>query len=464
MTNSQIFSLTTAGNIVLLSIAYYIAGLVGIEMQSAQTGISPFWPASGITLAAFIVYGIRLWPGIYIAMGMLAFYLGIPFWVAMLSATGSVLEIAVPLYIVQKYGFKGTLANLRQLLLFLSIICTGPVISATIGSLSFTLSGMDLKIPMENMFFTWWLGNSFGMILVGSAIILLLQHFKQQLFVFQKQSITLLITVLAAAISITAFQDMDGLHSALILNLMIPLVILSSIFIGYAGTLIPVFIASLTMVTMSSTFPESATYQYPLGIIFLDILELWIITLTGLLVNIANKERVLHMKENWLSTHDGLTSLRNRRAFELELEALCSGLRQKDKQFCLLFLDLNDFKQVNDTSGHLAGDAGLAHVGKILQKSTRVLDTVARWGGDEFTILLPDCSVDTAMKVAKSINQKLKDAPFNYENQQFTLSFSIGIAQAKENDGPNQIIERADKACFQSKHENDNISLAEITE
>lgn len=462
MKNREYFSLMTLVKSVLFALAYFIAGLIGLEMQSAQTGISPLWPASGVALAGFIIYGIKLWPGIYLGMGLIAYTLGIPIWVALLSATGSILEAAIPLYIVQKYGFTASLETLRQLIQFLLIVCLGPLISASIGSLSFGLSGMEIHIPLQNMFFTWWLGNSFGMLLFGSGILLLFNHYRQQRFHLPRPTLTVAITIVAAVISYYAFQDMSGLKSALILNLMIPLVFLSSIFIGYAGALIPVAIACLTLVTLSSGFPEEATRQYPLGIVFLNIVELWIITLTGLLVSVAYKERILHMKNNWLSTHDGLTTLKNRHFVEARLDAMCTGLRNSDKSFCLLFLDLNDFKQVNDRAGHIAGDAGLAHVAKILQECTRSSDIAARWGGDEFILLLPDCPIETAIEIANNINQKLARNPLSFEQHLFKLEFSIGVARAEPDDSPSTLIMRADKASYQSKRSENNISLAEI--
>ena len=104
-----------------LTIAYFLAGMLGLEIQSAQTGITPFWTASGIVLAAFIIYGIELWPAVFVGMAALAYINNIPLSFAFLSATGSILEIAIPLLIVQRYGFTGTLNSLKQLLLFITI-------------------------------------------------------------------------------------------------------------------------------------------------------------------------------------------------------------------------------------------------------------------------------------------------------------------------------------------------------
>jgi len=207
-------------------------------------------------------------------------------------------------------------------------------------------------------------------------------------------------------------------------------------------------------------FPDEATRQYPLGILYLDILELWIITLTGLLVGIAYKDGIKNMKNSWLTTHDGLTTLRNRRYLNKKLDRLCFGLRLSDSSFSLLFLDLNKFKRVNDSAGHLVGDACLVHVAHLLEDSTRTSDTVARWGGDEFMVLLPNCPEHTAENIAKKINKQLENKPFQFNQQLFKLSFSIGVATSQNGDTPVSITDRADRASYHAKISGEDITLA----
>ena len=441
-----------------LGITYYLAGLIGLEMQSAQTGITPFWPASGILFAAFVLYGIKLWPAIYISMIALALIVGYPVWFAILSATGSILEIAVPLYFARKNGFTDTLGSIRQLYLFILISWTGPIISASAGMLGLLMMDTQLAIPGINIFLIWWLGNSFGILLVGSSLLLLYPCVKNNYCLVLRNPVVISVTILATVISFITFQNIGDLNSTLLLNLMIPLVVLSSIFIGFSGTLIPVSIACFIMIILSPGFPDSATSQHPLGVLYLNILELWIITLTGLLVSTAHKESLRHLKNDWQLTHDGLTQLKNRHYFDQKLQEICSGLRHSDNHFSLLFLDLDKFKLVNDSAGHLAGDACLRHVASVLQQATRASDTVARWGGDEFMILLPDCDAETANSIALKINQQLKDSPFKQNNRQFDLSFSIGISASRDDDTPESMIERADKSCYQEKFLSEEIA------
>lgn len=457
-------SLTNLRDILLLGVAYYLSGLVGLDIQSAQTGITPFWPPSGIALAAFIIFGLRLWPGIFIGMIAIAIGAGVPVWIAILAATGSVFESVIPILIARRYGFNGTLDTLKQLLLFLGIAWAGPLISAGMGTATFVAASTELAIPVQNIFLLWWLGNSFGMLLIGTCCLMIYQCAIMKRCNLPKSPMLILVALISFIISVSAFQNMAELNSALILSLMIPLVVLSSIFFGFAGTLIPVGITTITMVLLSSGFPEDAINQFPLGILYLDIVVLWIITLTGLIVSTAYREGLQHIKTQWLTTHDGLTGLRNRRFLEQSLQELCFGMRQHDDEFSLLFLDLNKFKQVNDNAGHLVGDTCLAYVAKLMEKSTRLSDTLARWGGDEFIILLRDCSAETALDIANKINQQLKAHPFIHHHHEFTLSFSIGLTSFIQGDTPTQMIERADRASYQAKNTNQNVVISDSSQ
>ncbi len=427
---AMMLSWNSMRNTLLLSIAYYLSGLVGLIMQSAQTGVSPFWPASGVAIAAFIIYGIHLWPAIYLGMLALVITVDLPLIVTLTAGTGSVMEAVIPLLILRRYGFNGAIQDMRQLLFFLLIAWTGPIFSAALGTGAMFIARVDLMIPAMNIFLTWWLGNSFGIMLVGAVLLRLHQCLQGASCDHFRDPFMLIIASLAIMPSVFVFQDMTSLSSALILNLMVPLVILSSIRIGFAGTLVPVSAAVGIMLFMASEFPATTMDQYPLGILYLDIVELWVITLTGLLAGVAHKEGVRHLQSKWMSSHDGLTSLRNRHYLEEQLDLMCQGLRVGDQTFSLLFLDLNRFKRVNDQAGHLVGDSALVHVAQILLANTRESDTVARWGGDEFIILLPECRVEKAVQVAENINRKLNDDPFQAGGHSYPLDFSIGLAES----------------------------------
>ncbi len=460
-TFNQILNAEALRGILLLSLAYYLAGLVGIQLQSTQAGITPFWPASGIAIGAFILFGIHLWPAIFIAMFFLALTMGVPTWTVILTGTGNLLEAVVPLLIARHYGFSGSLHSIRHLLILFSLALFGPLISASIGVATLNLMSDNLPVHPGNLFLAWWLGSSLGIMLFCPATLLLFDCLKK----VDKSSINnIWLAVIGTAsiiISMGAFHDVGSLQSPLMLNLLIPVVIISSIYFSFLGTLLPVIIACSIMVFMSDSFPPEALNLQEPSILYLDIVGLWIITFTGLILSSAHQESVKHTKLSWLSTHDGLTSLKNRHFLETKLERLLMGLRQHDMTFSLLFMDLNNFKQVNDTVGHLAGDDCLIYVSKVLTESTRTSDIVCRWGGDEFIILLPQCPTETANTIANTINDNIRSKPFVHKNEAFNLSFSIGLARAEVGESPAQLIDRADKASYHSKKTGEDITISE---
>ena len=149
---------------------------------------------------------------------------------------------------------------------------------------------------------------------------------------------------------------------------------------------------------------------------------------------------------------DHLTGLANRTLLHERLQVLCEDAYNNGKLFGVLFLDLDRFKEVNDTLGHDAGDQLLVHVAKVLLYATRKSDTVARMGGDEFIILLDDIIDETALiKIA----QKIIDAvavPFTIHHQNLHVTTSIGISLFPQHGADfNELIKNADRALYEAK-------------
>ncbi len=130
----------------------------------------------------------------------------------------------------------------------------------------------------------------------------------------------------------------------------------------------------------------------------------------------VSKERRLHRALHYQASHDALTGLINRREFENRLNAAVESARHDASRHALLYLDLDQFKLVNDTCGHPAGDQLLKQITGVLQSRVRAGDTLARLGGDEFGILLQNCSLDQALRIAESLRQAIRDFRFNWQD------------------------------------------------
>ena len=167
----------------------------------------------------------------------------------------------------------------------------------------------------------------------------------------------------------------------------------------------------------------------------------------------VSKERRLHRALYYQASHDALTGLINRREFENRLTTAVEDARQPaGGRHALLYLDLDQFKLVNDTCGHPAGDLLLKQITGLLQSRVRGGDTLARLGGDEFGILLQDCSLDQALRVAETLRQAICDYRFVWQDGGIAVGVSIGIVEITR-DTPTvaSVMSAADVACYSAK-------------
>ncbi|WP_199097017.1 EAL domain-containing protein [Dyella sp. ASV21] len=157
------------------------------------------------------------------------------------------------------------------------------------------------------------------------------------------------------------------------------------------------------------------------------------------------------------ASHDGLTGLINRREFERRLGLSTRAMRSGGPPFAVLYLDLDQFKVVNDTCSHAAGDELLRQVAHLFTHQVRSTDAVARLGGDEFVILLEDCPADAARKIAENLRATLGDQHFVFGERSFTISASIGlVCLSNEQIGREEILGAADAACHLAKEKGRN--------
>jgi diguanylate cyclase (GGDEF)-like protein/PAS domain S-box-containing protein len=167
----------------------------------------------------------------------------------------------------------------------------------------------------------------------------------------------------------------------------------------------------------------------------------------------VSKERRLHRALHYQASHDALTGLINRREFENRLTAAVESARHEGGvRYTLLYLDLDQFKLVNDTCGHPAGDLLLKQITGVVQSRVRAGDTLARLGGDEFGILLHDCTLDQALRIAESLRQAIRDYRFIWQDGVLAVGVSIGIVEIT-GDTPTvaNVMSAADVACYSAK-------------
>ena len=176
------------------------------------------------------------------------------------------------------------------------------------------------------------------------------------------------------------------------------------------------------------------------------------------------KLRNLTQKMTYQATHDALTNLINRREFERRLEQAIEDSKHNNKTHSLCYMDLDQFKAVNDSCGHAAGDELLKQLAITLKLKVRGNDTFARLGGDEFGLLLESCPTDKASMLAEEVRKTVEDFRFHWDNKTFKVGISIGIVTITKTSGSAKDIQSAaDTACYMAKEQGRNrIHIYEI--
>ncbi|KAE9632124.1 sensor domain-containing diguanylate cyclase [Aeromonas veronii] len=158
---------------------------------------------------------------------------------------------------------------------------------------------------------------------------------------------------------------------------------------------------------------------------------------------------------------DSLTQVHNRAALDERLEQEYKRWLRYRTPLCMAIIDIDHFKNINDNYGHMAGDKALKVVAKALQSALRDTDFIARFGGEEFVVLLPNINPDKFQKPLETLRQTIKSIPFRFRDAKVEITISIGATLFKDGDNPSDVFERADKALYHSKHTGrDQVTLA----
>ncbi len=174
-------------------------------------------------------------------------------------------------------------------------------------------------------------------------------------------------------------------------------------------------------------------------------------------IRLSDAELKLEQQAEQMQSHvtqartDALTGLPNRRAFDDEMSRRIAQWRRKSETFCMLILDIDHFKRLNDHYGHPAGDYVLRHVAEVLATVLREMDMVARIGGEEFAVVLPSTGAPDASRATERIRSAIASELFHFEQMEIRLTISLGLASVASQDDVVAILKRADEALYAAK-------------
>jgi len=156
-------------------------------------------------------------------------------------------------------------------------------------------------------------------------------------------------------------------------------------------------------------------------------------------------------KASLLVRHDQLTGALNRRGLDEIYESEVARARRRKSPLCVALLDIDNFKKLNDSLGHEAGDAALIHLVSVIRETLRPQDTLARFGGEEFIILLPDTAMDDASKALTRLQREMTRRYFLANNEKVLITFSAGLTELRSDDTQASVVKRADEAMYTAK-------------
>ena len=162
--------------------------------------------------------------------------------------------------------------------------------------------------------------------------------------------------------------------------------------------------------------------------------------------------RAVEKKAAYLANHDVLTDLINREQFKVHLEQALETALEQGMEHALIYVDLDQFKIINDTCGHIAGDELLKQIGNVVKSILGEKDYISRMGGDEFGVLLPDCTLNEATAMASRVHEAIKQHRFQWDSKEFRVSSCIGVVQINNASSTiEELLASADMACYAAK-------------
>jgi diguanylate cyclase (GGDEF)-like protein len=444
-----------------VTLIYIITARVGQIFAIPPGNITPVWIPSGVMLAWAIIRGNYVWPGIFLGA-----FIGNVWAYADLSSLSTILRSLLSgsangigdvictigsayfftLYTNDANPFK----NLKAFLyLFIFGVILGPLISATFGVNALLLTGFLPNDSYIVAYVTWFIGDSVGVLLFAPLI--LLGYFPNNDPVRKiglHESIPFFI-------SLILIPFMSFLPDSLIILKQQPAIVIVPVLIWCVLRMSQTIVfysaayLSVTSIILSylgqSLFKTDAQFQSVL------MLQLFIIvTISSVFILSA----LIHEKENILAQlkknydFDSLTKIYNRQYFERQVKEEIERHARYDSTFCVIMYDIDFFKAVNDTFGHLVGDEVLVNLSAIVATEIRDIDTLARWGGEEFIILMPQTKLEGAKIIAERIRQQVEQANLLPKGK---LTISLGLIEYSDQDDSKSYLKRLDDALYDAK-------------
>ncbi len=430
--------------VAVLAVVYFGTAKLGLRFALVN-------PSAGIVLASFLIFGFRVWPGAFLG----AFFANLTTTGSLLTsisiATGNTVEGVVGCYLVKRFA-RGPEAFERAQDIFKFAFLAGMVsttISATVGVTSLSLGGFANWTEYGPIWRTWWLGDGVGAVLVTPLVLLWREN--PRLNWAREQIIEL--ALLFLGLFFTVWIVFGGRFHSEVKNypleyLCIPFLIWAAFRFGRrkAVTATCVLAGIAIWGTLQGFGPFSRETLNTSLLLVQSFVGIVAVTNLALAAEVSERKRAdEHVQQ--LVTTDPLTGLANYRRLIDAIELEIKRYGRSGRSFAILLLDLDGLKKLNDTHGHVVGSRALCRLADVLRAHCRQVDTPARFGGDEFAVVLPETTSAQAQQIATRIRERIAS-----DGECPPISAAVGTAVFPD-DGESieKLLSAADRALYGMK-------------
>lgn len=437
--------------VAVLAVVYFGTAKLGLRYAFVNPSATALWAPTGIALAAFLIFGVRAWPGAFLG----AFFANLTTAGSVLTsigiATGNTLEAVAGCYLVTRFA-RGQQAFERAQDIFKFAFLAGMVsttISATVGVTSLSLGGFADWREYGSIWRTWWLGDGVGAVVVTPVVLLWREN--PRLNWTREQIIELV--VLFLGLFFTVWIVFGGLFHSEVKNypleyLCIPFLIWAAFRFGRrkAATATCVLAGIAIWGTLQGFGPFSRETLNTSLLLVQSFVGIVAVTNLALAAQVSERKRADERVQQLVVT-DPLTGLANYRRLIEAIELEIKRYGRSGRPFAILLFDLDGLKKLNDTHGHLVGSRALCRLADVLRAHSRELDTPARFGGDEFAVVLPETTSAQAQQIAARIRDRIAS-----DGESPPISAAVGSAVfPDEGESIDKLLSAADRALYGMK-------------
>jgi len=429
--------------------AYFLAGKLGLSMAFVHPSSTAVWPPVGIALAALLVLGYRVWPGVGLGAFLVSVTTAGSIWTSLGITAGNTLEAIAGAYLISRFangaGFLERVQDTFKFAFLAGLLCT--TISASFGATVLALGGFARWADYEPIWFTWWLGDAAGAVIVTPLLLLWRADFRLRWSWSQLSEFAILLMSMMV-VGQTVFGPFARLRSYPLEYLCIPFLVWAAFRFGprEAATVTLVLSGIAIRGTLHGFGPFVVGTKNESLLLLQTFMSIVGVMTLALAVITEERARAEEQIRNLAGT-DPLTGLANYRRLVDVLDLEIKRFGRTGRPFSILLLDMDGLKAINDRHGHLVGSRALRRLGDVLRVHCRDIDTAARYGGDEFVLVIPEAGRKQAQQVALRVRRRVSE-----DGEEPVLSVSIGAAvYPRDGETRDALLEAADRALYEMK-------------